>query len=85
MKITLYLKDTNLGALDFNSLSRLWEVFKANGSKNLEPLVQYPELMQLEDLLLLIRRGFLKITREQDTHQDFLLLEINVQGSGKRN
>ncbi len=79
MKITFYLKNPNLGALDFNTLNKLWALLKPKGDRT-SPLTQYPELMQLEDLSLLLRHGYLKVKREEEHQEYFLVFELNVQG-----
>lgn len=85
MKITFYLKDHGIGALDLNRLSKLWDLLKPKEGREFSPLLQYPELMQLEDLLLLVKHGYLKLRRETESKQDLMRLELNVQGSGQEN
>lgn len=83
MKITFYLKDHGIGALDLDHLSQLWHLLKPQEGKKFSPLLQYSELMELEDLLLLVKHGYLKLRREVESKEDLLCLELNVRGSGK--
>lgn len=79
--IHIHIKESRSGHVGMNAVHELWMLIKHRfpHSKYVgdgHELLQLPELMQLETLLILSRLGRLKVEREDVLRENIIRLEI---------
>lgn len=85
MQIKFYLKYHGIGGLDWKQAGKVWDLINPKEGEKNTPLLQLPQFLQIEDLILLLQKGILSVERNHEYGQDVLLIELNVQNSAKEN
>lgn len=77
---TLFFTDKRFGSLPWDTLHQLWPLIKKSNfsshSGDGKESLQLSELLQLEDLLLLIRLGYLSVDRDLSAKENTIVLKI---------